>query len=62
MSAAAKANGQLCARCGMKSGAHDWPNMHPKACSEWVDQYDLDRDRDEAMHGWMLDTDMEAKS
>lgn len=36
MSEAARKNGQPCARCGMKAGAHDWRNPHPKACTEWV--------------------------
>ena len=45
----------------MKDGAHFWPGRHPKACSEWVDQYDLDREREEAMNDWMLDPDMGAQ-
>lgn len=61
MSEAAKKNGQSCARCGMKNGAHDWPNKHPKSCSEWVTEYDLERERDEYLNGWMLDPDMEAQ-
>lgn len=72
MSEAAKLNGQPCARCGMKNGAHDWRNRHPKACAEWLTATELreaaadlreerERDRDELMHGWMLDPDMEAQ-
>ena len=61
MSDKARANGQPCVRCGMKDGAHFWPGRHPKACSEWVDQYDLDREREEAMNDWMLDPDMGAQ-
>lgn len=58
----AQQNGQACERCGLKSGAHDWPSRHPKACSEWVDRDDLERERDEAMNGWMIDPDMEARA
>lgn len=65
MSEAARRNGQPCARCGMKSGAHDWRNPHPRACTEWVTAAELREDRqrahDEMMHGWMIDPDMEAK-
>lgn len=62
MSNAAEKNGQPCARCGLKDGAHFWPNRHPKACSEWVTAYDLERERDEYLNGWMLDANMEDQS
>jgi hypothetical protein len=58
--------GAACAQCGLKYGAHQLPSRHPRACSEWLTaaelQEDRRRDRDEAMHGWMLDPDMEAKA
>ena len=61
MTEAAKKAGQPCARCGMKNGAHDWRNRHPNACSEWVTRYELERDHEEAMGGWMFDPDMESR-
>jgi lipopolysaccharide biosynthesis regulator YciM len=61
MSEAAEKNGQPCARCGMKSGAHYWPTLHPKACREWMTQYALERELEEDMGGWMFDPDMGAQ-
>lgn len=60
----ARKNGQPCARCGMKYGAHDYRNPHPRACRAWETAASLaeerEQDRDD-MDAWMLDPEMEAK-
>jgi len=66
MSEAAKRNGQPCAKCGMKDGAHNYRNPHPKACASWRTAADLREEREEASAAydsgdWIHDPDMEAR-
>ena len=61
MNEAAKKNGQPCARCGMKAGAHIWPNKHPRACSEWLTAAELNEEVARLDDGWVHDSDMEAR-
>lgn len=61
MSEAARKNGQPCARCGMKDGAHNYRHPHPRACSGWMSEADLRDERQHDADAWMLDPDMEAK-
>lgn len=51
----AKRNGQPCARCGMKDGAHNWRNRHPKACTEWLTAAELREDRSRDDELWFFE-------
>lgn len=61
MSEATRRNGQPCARCGMKDGAHNYRNPHPRACAAWRSEADLRDDREFEEDAWMIDPEMEAK-